>query len=302
MGEPLAAHNLAAFVAAVESSNLHDAADALALTQSAVTRRVQALEHSLALVLLERGRFGVRPTAAGRALYPSAKLALQALAETEQIAVAHRDGHPPVLRITASHTIGEVLLPGWLSEFSSGSRRVPARVEIMNSPGVVQAVRERGVEVGFVEHDELVERLDTLVLGRDELVVVVASGHRWARRASVTVDELRDEPFLTRETGSGTRSVALRRLAAHGLSLRPALCAGSTQNLKRAVLSEGFTLISKLTVEDEERLGTLRTLSVEGVDFRRELCAIRHPDAANGTGTRFWAWLQTSVAGSQLGA
>src|SRR6185312_13685197 len=77
--DPLSGRELAAFVAAVDAHTLHAAADTLALTQSAVTKRVAALERRVGQKLLERGRSGVRPTAAGRALYPEARAALAAL-------------------------------------------------------------------------------------------------------------------------------------------------------------------------------------------------------------------------------
>jgi len=293
--EPLHAQDLAAFVAAVEAASMHGAADALALTQSAVSKRVQALERRLGLVLIERGRFGVRPSEAGRTLYAPAKRALHELGEAERAVLAHREAHPRRLRLSASHTVGEFLLPGWLAAFAQTSTRARTQVEIANSPHVVEAVQEGEAEIGFVEHDDPLEGLQELVLHHDELVVVVAGDHRWAGRASVRVEELADEAFLTRETGSGTRSVALARLARHGLELDPTLETASTQSLKRAVLSGGFTLLSDLTVKAEQQLSTLHALSVEGVELRRRLRAIRRPSARDDEAGRFWAWLSSSA-------
>ena len=113
-GEPLSGPELAAFVAAFEAASLHGAADALTLTQSAVTKRLQSLERRLGGRLFERGRFGVRPTAFGQALYPSARHALDALdavADAAEAALAHGASE---LRLAASLTVGEFLLPGWL--------------------------------------------------------------------------------------------------------------------------------------------------------------------------------------------
>ena len=76
---PLSSGDLAAFVATVETSSLQDAADALNLTSSAMTKRIQALERRVGTALFDRGRFGMRPTVAGRQLYPEARHALDAL-------------------------------------------------------------------------------------------------------------------------------------------------------------------------------------------------------------------------------
>lgn len=104
-------------MAAVESGTVNGAADALDLTQSAVTKRIQALERRLGAELLRRGRLGVRPTEEGRALYPEAKQALVALAGAEDVVVELRERRGRFLSLAASHTIGEFLLPGWLAAF-----------------------------------------------------------------------------------------------------------------------------------------------------------------------------------------
>jgi DNA-binding transcriptional LysR family regulator len=123
----LAGSELAAFVAAVEAGSVHGAADALQLTQSAVTKRIQALERRVGGRLFERGRFGVRPTELGRTVYPAAKRALEALAGVAELVELSRAAGSMDLRLSASHTIGEFLLPGWPGRLSPGAaRRSPA--------------------------------------------------------------------------------------------------------------------------------------------------------------------------------
>src|SRR5579875_3290845 len=90
---PLAGSDLAAFVAALEAGSVHGAADALQLTQSAVTKRIQMLERRVGGRLFERGRFGVRPTELGRTVYPASKRALEALDEVgEAVRLARAQG------------------------------------------------------------------------------------------------------------------------------------------------------------------------------------------------------------------
>jgi DNA-binding transcriptional LysR family regulator len=289
--EPLSGRELAAFVSAVETGTVQGAAEALALTQSAATKRIRALEARVGVTLLERGRFGVRPTAAGRLLYPEAREALDALARAEAVLSGERD-RAPVLSLAASHTIGEFLLPGWLAGFRAVAGDVRARVDVVNSTAVLAAVRDGDAEIGFVEGLDRLDGLDAVDLLRDEIVVVVAPGHPWARRRAVPAATLPREPFLTREAGSGTRAVAVTALATAGIDLQPSLEAASSQSLKRAVLDGGFTLISRRAVEAEVQAGTLRALAVSGADLSRVLRAVRRrrpalPFAAR----RLWAWL-----------
>ena len=292
VANPLAGSELAAFVAAVEAGTVHGAADALQLTQSAVTKRIQALERRVGGRLFERGRFGVRPTELGRTVYPAAKRALEALGSVAELVELSRAQGSTDLRLSASHTIGEFLLPGWLADFRRERPDVHPQLEIVNSQGVIDAIRENRSEIGFIEGLDSPAGLHTITVARDEIVAVVAAGHPWARRRVVTVRDLAAEAYLTREAASGTRAVATAALARSGVELTPALQAASAQSLKRALTGGGFTLISRLTIETEERAGVLVGLPVRGIDLRRELRAIRRRRPAPSAAARaFWRWI-----------
>jgi DNA-binding transcriptional LysR family regulator len=219
--DPLSGRELAAFVAAVDAHTLYAAADALALTQSAVTKRIAALERRIGQPLLERSRGGVRPTAAGRALYPEARAALAAL-ERARRAVVDADVSS-ALAVAASHTVAGYLLPGLLAGFRAERGSLRIAVEVVNSPGVLAAVRAGRAELGFVEGIDSLEGLESQMLMTDELQCVVRPGHRFARRTSIRPAELLDEAWIARESESGTRAVAERALRQRGITLVPAL-------------------------------------------------------------------------------
>jgi DNA-binding transcriptional LysR family regulator len=138
---------------------------------------------------------------------------------------------------------------------------------------------------------------------RDELVVVVAPGHRWARRRTLRGAELAQEPYLARERDSGTRAVAAVALGSHDIVLEPALETPSIQGLKRAVLSGGFTLMSGVTVQAEVQSGVLCALRLRDVDLTRRLLAVRRRSpAAAGPARRLWSWLRSRPGGDLLGS
>ncbi len=296
--DPLPGAELAAFVAAVESGSVQGAADALNLTQSAATKRIQSIERRIGQPLLTRGRRGTSPTELGLTLYPLAKQALQSLAELSRAAAAATAAGAKTLRLSASLTLGEFLVPGWLSAFRSGRPDIHPRLEIINSSVVAQHIIGGDAEIGFVEGpDDLagVETgLETLPVASDALVVVVSATHRWARRRSVGAGDLRAEPYLTRERFSGTRTVAEAALARAGITLEPALEAASLQSLKRALGASGFTIVSAITIESEQRAGTLVGLPVNGVPMNRTLRAVRKPRRRQPEpAAALWAWLET---------
>jgi DNA-binding transcriptional LysR family regulator len=290
--EPLASGELAAFVAAHEAGSLQGAADALALTQSAVTKRIQSLERRLGARVFDRGRLGVTPTPFGASLYPPVKRALAQLDEVARVAADGRKRADTGLRLSASHTIGEFLLPGWLLQFRPLAPHVHPQLQVINSAGALDELRRGASHIAFVESRDVLHGLEVINVAHDELCVVVAAEHRWARRRQVGVTDLRGEPYLTRERNSGTRAVAAQALARAGAELEPALEAASTQSLKRALGPSGFTIISRLAIAEEERAGTLVGLPLRKVDLTRELRAARRPrDGAGGAARAFWRWL-----------
>lgn len=296
LGDPLSGRDLAAFVTAVETGTVQGAADALALTQSAATKRLQALERRIGRALLERTAQGVRATEAGERLYPLAREALTALVRAEADVTSPSREEPLVIH--ASRTIGETLLPQWLASFRVTGPASHVSVAITNSDQVVRAVRDGVAEIGFIEGPaQSLSGLSELVVAHDELRVVVASGHPWARRREIPRRALRREPFLAREVGSGTREVADSALAAKGIELHPSLELSSAEALKRAVLAGGFTLLSERAVEREVATGALRAVAVSGVDVRRALRAVRRGrPALQGPARAFWLWLERTIA------
>lgn len=296
LGDPLSGRDLAAFVTAVETGSVQGAADALALTQSAATKRIQALERRLGRELLDRGSSGVRPTSTGRVLYPLAREALAALERAE--AGLNAPDALAVLRIQSSRTVGETLLGQWLAAFRAVAPACRVFADVTNSAQVVRAVRDGEAEIGFIEGPaETMRGLHELVVAEDEICVVVASDHPWARRRSVPVKALAEQPFLAREAGSGTRAVAAARLSQAGVELMPALEVSSTEGLKRALAAGGFSLLSRRTIAAELSAGTLAAVPVTGTELWRSFRAVRRArPALQGPAREFWRWLETTIA------
>jgi DNA-binding transcriptional LysR family regulator len=294
MPDPLSSRELAAFAAAIETGSVQGASEALDLTQSATTKRIQALERRLGVTLLTRGRHGVRPTEEGMALYPEARRGLDALALAEQAVAGARAARP--LRIAASHTVGEALLPSWLTAFRAELPGVHPQVDVVNSGGAIAAVREERADVGFVEGLDPLDGLETKVVARDRIVLAVAAGHRWAHRRKVNPRELGGGRWISRESGSGMRAVASAALAEVGVELQPDLSLSSLEGVKRSLAAGGFALISDLALEPDLAAGRLVTLPLKDLTIERPLLAIRRAGGRpREQARRFWAWLPTAA-------
>ncbi|HEY0217162.1 MAG TPA: LysR substrate-binding domain-containing protein, partial [Cellulomonas sp.] len=174
--------------------------------------------------------------------------------------------------VAASLSVAEYLVPGWLASRPADAAVVD--LVVANSRDVTDAVLHGRADLGFIEGPTADPRLHARSVGEDELVVVVAPTHPWARRRRpVTPAALAGATLAVRESGSGTRAVLEEALAAAGdpLTGSPAQL-GSTSAVKNVVRGgAAVAVLSRLTVADEIARGDLRQVPVEGVDLRRTL-------------------------------
>jgi DNA-binding transcriptional LysR family regulator len=225
---------------AIELGSLGRAAAALGVSQPALSKRMRELETFAGMALLERSPRGVVPTAAGERLYREARTLLGHAESVEQLLDGMRDAQTPV-RLAASHTIAEYLLPAPLAAYREQLGHGYALELVAANSAVVRGmVRERRADLGLAatfetEHGPgLVER----VLCDDEVLVAVSHDHRWARSGSVTLAEFLTTPMVMRDPTSNARRLLDRELGARGLTAVPPLAeVGSTATAITAVIS-----------------------------------------------------------------
>ncbi|MBL0781528.1 LysR family transcriptional regulator, partial [Streptomyces albidoflavus] len=186
---------------------------------------------------------------------------------------ALRDRRDARLRVAASLTIAEYLLPGWLIALRPLRPATAVSLRAGNSEAVAALLLDGEADLGFVEGPAVPAGLDAVTVARDRLVVVTAPGHPWTRRtAPLDAAELSGRPLILREEGSGTRQVLAE--AVGGLAA-PLLELSSTTALKAAVASgAGPAVLSELVVSDELAAGRLVKIPVAGVRLTRELRAV----------------------------
>ncbi|MGI9643900.1 MAG: LysR family transcriptional regulator, partial [Ilumatobacteraceae bacterium] len=217
------------FVSVVELGSVGRAARAHSISQPSASSRLDDLERRLGLELLERGPTGSSPTAAGSLVAGWATTVLAAAHELSSGAEALRSVAAGEVRVIASYTIAEYLLPAWLGRYQRSHPETVVELAVANSVDVLDAIRHDQAELGFVESVDVVTGLASAVVGSDELVAVVAPDHPWAGRAAIDAATLVGVPLIAREHGSGTRGAFESAVAAAGLE-RPvaALELGST--------------------------------------------------------------------------
>lgn len=269
-------HHLRIFQSVAELGGFTRAADALRLSQPAVSKSVRELERELGTTLLDRTSSPPRLTEAGSALFARGRelFAVERAAEEELQRL--RGLAAGVLRIAASTTVVTYLLPSYLARFHAAHPLVTLRVASANTRDVARALLERRADVALVEGPVDDARLETVPWRDDELVVISHAAHPLAARRRIRWIDVTDEPFIVRERGSGTRRVADEALAAAGITLRIGLQLASTEAIKQMVAAGlGLAVVSRAAIADQVALGRLAILPVQGVSLTRRFTELR---------------------------
>jgi molybdate transport repressor ModE-like protein len=246
-------------VAVAETGSLGQAAARQGISQPSASARMRTLERRLGVRLLTRSPSGSRLTSAGLVVTDWSRAVLEQAYGLVEGAAALRARQHGRLRVTASLTIAEHLMPGWLVTLREVDPDVHVELNVANSTHVIERLRGGEADLGFIEGQGAPRDLHSRAVARDRLVVVVSPGHPWARkRRPLRPVELAATPLLLREAGSGTRETLEAALAAYGGVAEPALELGATAPLRLAATSgTAPAVLSALAVADEIAAGRL---------------------------------------------
>ncbi|MGW4102723.1 LysR substrate-binding domain-containing protein [Streptomyces sp. NPDC004976] len=260
-----------------ERGSLGKAAAELDIAQPSASKRVATLERRLGLALIERTRRGSTLTTDGQVVANRAQRVLDELTALMTSVEAQRSKLDATLRVAASMTVAEYLVPPWISELCRAHPDLHVGLRVTNSEHVPELLRSGAVEIGFIESPYVPRGLTSRTVATDRLIVVVAPTHPWARRRRpLLARELAATPLVVRERGSGTRVALERALRRSGAEeTRPLLELGSAAAVRGAVIAgTAPAVISELAVRTDIADGRLVKVNVEGVELRRALRAV----------------------------
>jgi DNA-binding transcriptional LysR family regulator len=257
----MADRRLQVFHAVAKHLSFTKGAEAVFMTQPAVTFQVRQLEEQFNTRLFDRAQGRISLTPAGQAAFEYAEKILAMSAEMEARLREMSGQAAGPLMIGASTTIAEYLLPRILGEFKARHPSILPRLFVANSEAVQDRVAERSLDLGFIEGGSRLPSLESHVCCQDELQVVCAPSHALASLDVVPARALTEHAYLGREPGSGTREVIDHYLEKAGLgrdSLQVVMEASSPEALKGMVATGlGFTIMSRAAVLKEARLHEL---------------------------------------------
>jgi molybdate transport repressor ModE-like protein len=269
--------------AIAKTGSLSAASREVGISQQAVSARLTSIESQIGVRLVTRTTRGTELTPAGEVVAEWADQVLDVAQRVDTGLASLRAERRSQLKVAASQTVAEQLLPRWLVSLQTAAlRRGAVAPEVSftatDSDGALAAVRDGKAELGFIEIRGTFPGLRSRVIGRDELIVVVPPDHKWVRRsAPITVAELRDTPLVSRKSGW---RLLLGAEEPGGDDDQPAPAAhplefASAAAVRAAVLAgAGPAMMSRLAVGDDLIHGRLRAVPVADLDLRRDLRAI----------------------------
>jgi len=268
------------FAKVAELGSFSRAAEALFLTQPTVSEHIRTLEEEFGVRLLDRLGRGAAVTRAGQLLLSHAQRLLALSREARQAMDGFLGRMSGELQIGASTIPGEYILPALIGSFKEKFPDISITLLIGDSKTAVEWVAEGRAELGVVGARLAHRGVEYKELMPDELVVVVPATHPWHGRRQLALEDLRGEPLLIRERGSGTRAAFEKALGDAQMDLgafRVVGEMGSTQAIKQAVKAGvGVSVISRRAVDEEFRSGSLSCLAIRDLKVARSFYLATH--------------------------
>ena len=274
-------YHLRVFQTVAEHEHITRASEELILSQPAVTKIIQSLEHETGLELIERHGRRIVLTHAGHVLHSYARRMFALEREMEEALASLQDVEAGEIKLAANTTTGVYLLPPIVARYRELYPQVSLHIDILNSHEIIEQTVNWTLDFGLVEGDPstLPSGLHVDVFAQDELVLVVAPDHRWSGLDELSPESLREEELLLREQGSGIREVIEHALLLHRVQVRPLFTLPDNEAIKQMVKTGvGAAIVSALAVQRELISGDLIRIQITGVDLRPQLSLVRRTD------------------------
>jgi DNA-binding transcriptional LysR family regulator len=265
---------LSVFDAVAKTSSVSKAADSIALSQSATSMSLAELENQLGAPLFHRHGKRLQLNDYGRWLQPKVHQLLQQALEIEHSANSDfLQGH---IKISASSTIGNYLVPAMIGEFAKTHPLVEIDLSVGNTEHVIDDMLHLRADIGLIEGPCHTQQLSCQAWRTDALKVFCQPDHWLANQSKVSASMMATESWILRESGSGTREIFT--LACQGImtNLNVKLELGNSEAIKQAVKTGlGLGCLSELAIASEVKYQELEVLNTPELKLSRVLSIVQ---------------------------
>jgi DNA-binding transcriptional LysR family regulator len=283
------------FIATAQYENITLAADALNMSQSAASESLKNLEHQFELKLFDRVGKRLKLNDFGRLIRKQAEAFLDQANNLE--AALMQKSLSADLNIGATLSIGNYLAIHILSEFKGKFPLANATLSVANTTRITEQVANFELDIGLIEGEISHPNIDVLPWMQDELVVFSSPKHPLAQATNIDDRQLSKEKWILRESGSGTRQAFDNSMQGILHQLNIELELQHTEAIKRAVESGmGLGCLSKITLSDAFKRGSLCPLDIPQRNFKRQFYIIIHKEKYRSKGINNWLELCNNYA------
>ena len=267
------------FCKVVELNSFSRAGKIVHLSQPTVSSHIKDLEDHFGCRLIDRLSKEAVATKAGELLYGYARKILAFSDETET-AMAEFNGKIKGRLLIGGSTIpGAYLLPRIIGAFSGQYPEVTISLTVEDTEKIIDGVLSGNLEIGVVGAESSEKKIFQEKLIEDELRLIVPQNHPWAQRKAIPLNLLLSEPFIVRESGSGTLASIQLNLAREGYTIEDLKIAaelGSTEAVRQGIKNKvGISILSTLAVSEDLKFGSLKAIAIKGLKLKRSFYLTR---------------------------
>ncbi|MDI9401516.1 MAG: LysR family transcriptional regulator [Verrucomicrobiota bacterium] len=264
-----------------ETESFTKAAQINAITQSAVSQQVRAMEKHFGCQLVERSKKKFRLTREGETLNQYGRSLIRAYDELCSKLQDMRDEVGGTIRLATIYSIGLHDLPLYLRRYLKKHSTVSVQVEYRRANQVYEDVVSNVVDIGMVAYPVRDSKVETIFLHQDLMVLIASEEHPLAKKKQVSIKDLNQQKFVAFESGTPTRKAVDKLFKEHDISVQVVMEFDNVETVKRAVeINNGVSLVPRRTVTQEVNTGSLVAINLKDVELSRPLAAILKKDKA----------------------
>jgi len=289
---------LQVFHACAENLSFTKASEKLFITQPAVTKNIKELETRMGIKLFERSKSGISLTQAGIVLLKYTEKVLEIKKKSDYEISLLRESFAGNLKLGASTTIGQYILPAVLARFNRQFPDIELSLLNKNTQEIEQDVIHKEIDLGIIEGSSKRKELKYSPFMKDEIVAVVHKSNELCKKDCLTPEELKHIPLVLREIGSGSLEVIADSLFAHGIKLKNLnikMHLGSTESIKNYLAnSDCMSFVSVHAVNREIINGEFKIIAIENLRITRRFHFIYLQGTPDGFVQKFMAFVNNT--------
>ena len=256
-------NQLRAFYLAAREKSVTRAADILFITQPAVTMQIKSLESALEIKLFKKYGKDLQLTEVGHVLFGYVEKIFEIVDEMEFVLKRFADLSHGSLTLATTRSFARYLMPGLISRFQERYPGVKLSLKVGSSQEIADGLLAFKYDLAIIGHLSHGTKLTVIPYTKEEFCLVTPPGHRFTKIDEISIKDLKDEPIIIRESGSGSRFALLSLLQEHGVTPSVLVEAGSVEFIKEYVMKgRGVTFLYRPEVEMEEKTGLLNCVSI----------------------------------------